>query len=764
MDIYDKYVLFYFPSFETTFHHSVGIEHRLKWDKMDSIFKNSIDHIMAEIARIELKLSLRSISLNHSAEYAKKDKFGDYYISQEEAETIIGVGKLQNKDESIQGRPPEMIRISNSLKQLETEIYEKKEESLSRGIILRLNSLQQLFELSSFEIDTLLLCLLPEIDIKYQRLYAYLQDDVTQKKPTVNLVLELLCKSFPEMLKSRYIFSTESPLLKYHLVHLNENNFSSPTPLIGNSLQIDRRILHYLLEIDQVDPCLLPFVQILQPKLKLDEVILPDATKQLLNILVKQQARIPICHLHGENGAGKKSAAEAICTELGIPILFIDLNKMLFGKTDLEQLIPLIFREGMLQNAALYLNSYDLLLTDENENKLQSDYLLSGLKKYPQWVFIASNKEWRPKENWQERSFISIEISLPPYLLRRQLWEKYWDKDIRLQGDVDFNDLAGKFRLTGGQICNAITNARNLALLRESENRAVTVQDISLLCRNESRELLHDMARKIEPKYCWQDIILPTDLLEQLREIYNYVKYYYKVYSDWGFEKKLSLGKGLNVLFSGPSGTGKTMAAEIIAHELQLDLYKIDLSTIVSKYIGETEKNLNRIFKEGQASNAILFFDEADAIFGKRSEVKDAHDRYANIEIAYLLQKMEEYDGMVVLATNFRKNIDDAFSRRMHFTLDFPIPNEPDRKRIWLNIFPISAPLDKDIDFNFLARQFQITGGNIKNVALGAAFLAAQNGNLINMKNVIRATKREYQKMGKLCTENEFAGYLEMVK
>ena len=534
--------------------------------------------------------------------------------------------------------------------------------------------------------------------------------------------------------------------------------------MIGNSLQIDRRILHYLLETDQVDSCLLSFAQILQPKLKMDEVILSDTTKQLLNILVRQSAKPPICHLYGENGSGRKSVAEAICTELGIPIFFIDLNKMLFSKTNLEQLIPLILREGMLQNAALYLNGYDLLIADENENKLQSDFLLSGLKKYPQWVFIASNKEWRPKENWKERSFVAIEIPLPPYLLRRQLWEKYWDKNILIDGDIDFNDLAGKFRLTGGQIRNAITNARNLALLHKSENRAVTIQDISLLCRNESRELLHDMARKIQPKYCWQDIILPPDLLEQLQEIYNYVKYYYKVYSDWGFEKKLSLGKGLNVLFSGPSGTGKTMAAEIVAHELQLDLYKIDLSTIVSKYIGETEKNLNRIFKEGQASNAILFFDEADAIFGKRSEVKDAHDRYANIEIAYLLQKMEEYDGMVVLATNFRKNIDDAFSRRMHFTLDFPVPDELDRKRIWLNIFPGNAPLDKDIDFDFLARQFQITGGNIKNIALGAAFLAAQNGNLINMKNIIRATKREYQKMGKLCTEDDFADYLEIVK
>jgi ATP-dependent 26S proteasome regulatory subunit len=241
---------------------------------------------------------------------------------------------------------------------------------------------------------------------------------------------------------------------------------------------------------------------------------------------------------------------------------------------------------------------------------------------------------------------VSVELPLPSYSLRRRLWEKYWDKNVALENDVDFNDFASKFRLTGGQIRNVVLNARNAAQMREPGYQAVSVHDLSSFCRNESREVLHDMARKIQPKYRWQDIILPTDLLEQMREIYNYVKYYYKVYSDWGFEKKLSLGKGLNVLFSGPSGTGKTMAAEIIAHELQLDLYKIDLSTIVSKYIGETEKNLSLIFKEGQASNAILFFDEADAIFGKRSEVKDAHDRYANIEIAYLLQKMDEYDGM----------------------------------------------------------------------------------------------------------------------
>jgi SpoVK/Ycf46/Vps4 family AAA+-type ATPase len=224
------------------------------------------------------------------------------------------------------------------------------------------------------------------------------------------------------------------------------------------------------------------------------------------------------------------------------------------------------------------------------------------------------------------------------------------------------------------------------------------------------------------------------------------------------------MGKGLNVLFAGDSGTGKTMAAEIIATDLGLELYKVDLSTLVSKYIGETEKNLDRIFTAAREANAILFFDEADAIFGKRSEVKDAHDRYANIEVGYLLQKMEEYDGVVILATNLKKNIDDAFVRRLHMTIDFPFPEEEDRMRIWQKVFPPEAPLDPDVDLRFLARQFKVTGGNIRNIALLAAFLAAEDGSDIGMSQIVRALRREYQKLGKLVTQSDFGEYLPLVR
>jgi SpoVK/Ycf46/Vps4 family AAA+-type ATPase len=277
--------------------------------------------------------------------------------------------------------------------------------------------------------------------------------------------------------------------------------------------------------------------------------------------------------------------------------------------------------------------------------------------------------------------------------------------------------------------------------------------------RDHSNQKLAALAQKIQPKCRWPDIVLPADRLQQLREICNHVKYRALVYQEWGFDQKLSLGKGLNALFAGPSGTGKTMSAEIMAGELRLDLYKIDLSTVVSKYIGETEKNLARIFEEAETSNAILFFDEADALFGRRSEVRDSHDRYANSEIGYLLQKMEEYQGAVILATNFRKNMDDAFVRRMHFTVEFPFPGECDRRRIWEQVWPQGTPRSPDLNLEFMARRFEMAGGNIRNIALSSAFLAAADGRVITMPHLIRATRREYQKMGKVVTEGEFGEY-----
>jgi SpoVK/Ycf46/Vps4 family AAA+-type ATPase len=290
---------------------------------------------------------------------------------------------------------------------------------------------------------------------------------------------------------------------------------------------------------------------------------------------------------------------------------------------------------------------------------------------------------------------------------------------------------------------------------------AATADDVWRASEQEATPKLDELAKRIAPTYGWDDIVLPREPFRQLREIAAQVIHRAKVYRDWGFGEKLARGRGIAALFAGPSGTGKTMAAEVLARDLRLDLYRIDLAGVVSKYIGETERNLKRIFAAAERGGAILFFDEADALFGKRSEVKDSHDRYANIEVNYLLQSMEDFRGLAILATNRKSSLDSAFVRRLRFIVDFPFPDAAHRQRIWRSVFPPQADLH-GIDFAWLAR-LEIPGGHIRNVAIAAAFLAASEGASIGMIHVMRAARREYGKMERLIQEADFGPYYAAV-
>ncbi|MEO6126456.1 MAG: ATP-binding protein [Ilumatobacteraceae bacterium] len=272
---------------------------------------------------------------------------------------------------------------------------------------------------------------------------------------------------------------------------------------------------------------------------------------------------------------------------------------------------------------------------------------------------------------------------------------------------------------------------------------------------------LEQLAQRIRPTRTWDDIVLSPERLRHLHGIVDRYRYASTVFDDWGFSDKPS--RGLVAMFSGPSGTGKTLAAEIVAGELGLDVFKLNLSAVVSKYIGETEKNLEQIFDAAGSGNVVLFFDEADSLFGKRSEVKDARDRYANIEVSYLLQRLERYDGVVLLATNFEKNVDDAFLRRIHARIEFPVPGSNEREQIWIRNFPAGAPVD-DVDFGFLAEQFEMPGGAIRNAVIHAAFLAAAEGQRISMGHAVQAVAREYRKMGRLLKPDHFGPYFNLAK
>ncbi|HKQ69129.1 MAG TPA: ATP-binding protein, partial [Polyangiaceae bacterium] len=295
------------------------------------------------------------------------------------------------------------------------------------------------------------------------------------------------------------------------------------------------------------------------------------------------------------------------------------------------------------------------------------------------------------------------------------------------------------------------------------KSELVTRDDLVAGCNGQSSHKLTALARKLPASHVWEDLIVPPQAATQLAEICAQMRHRRRVYEDWGFGRLAASGRGLCALFYGPSGVGKTLGADVIAHELGLDAYRIDLSSIVNKYIGETEKNLGRLFEEAETANAMLFFDEADALFGKRTEVKDAHDRYANIETNYLLQRMEDFDGLVILASNLRKNIDDGFFRRMHFAVEFTLPDVAHRYRIWRHHLPRAAPIAEGVDLDFLATRFAIPGGSIRNIVLNAAFLAAEDSDSIHMQHLMRATRREYEKLGRPCTAGEFAPYQEVL-
>lgn len=730
------------------------------------VFQTSLDHVLAELRLTALRLQCQVKRFRLQNKSEESDQFKGMYISEKEIDDILSdLGGIHFENTGRQSEDP-LGPEEELCKRWEESITLRKKEALDRGLKLRLDVLKKLFSLSRFEFDTLLVCLLSEVDSRYQKLFAYLQDDITKKYPMVGLVMRLLDDaSGINSTRLRDSFASQAPLIKYHLITLHDDLSSGPTPLLSRVIQMDERIISYLLNGDRIDSRLIPLACIVNPQKKLPDLVIPGDLKNRLQALISQHRETSlICCLSGGYDVGKREIAEAICGALGMSMMAVDMKSVNFLDITADNVVPLIFREGLLQDAVIYLDEFESPVSENKEIVQIYNSISLQLCGYPYWVILGSEKEWRGERLVGEKPCINVKLGDATYADRVRIWKRIIENDSGFVSDIDIEDLAGKFRFNSGQIYQVIALARNLAKWREPQTGLVTHEDLSVAARRQSGENLNSLTRKIQPSYIWEDIILPKDQMEELHEICNYVHHYHTVYDIWGFGRKLSMGKGLNVLFAGPSGTGKTMAAEVIANELKIDLYKIDLSSIVSKYIGETEKNLDKIFREGRTSNAILFFDEADALFGKRSEVRDSHDRYANIETAYLLQKMDEYEGIVILATNLRKNMDEAFARRMHYSLEFPVPEESDRFRIWQNVFPRETPLSKEADIRFMARQFKITGGNIKNIAVNAAFLAAGEGAHVNMAHLIRATMREYQKIGKLCTEGDFGKYFELVK
>lgn len=680
------------------------------------------------------------------------DILGFAAISEDEVQRLL--------DEPANPAAPtvELRLIDQTLRQLELQIDARVDESRMHGVRLPIVELAERFALSPREIDLLVACLAVELDRRYERVYGFLHDDMSRRLASPGLAISLYCQGSDEQLSARALLNAQAPLRYYRLLEVMEE--SAAVPWLSRSMRIDERIVSFLVGEHTIDARIARHVASPDAGIEsFDAGVLGRGHDESIERIVhlagaSQGRRKPLIYLHGGRHSGADAVVRGAVRRLDMPVMTVDAELLADSATDFEQALFLLFREGLLSQAAIYLRNIDRALA-EPLGASRYRALLRRAAEMGSIVFASGETMWCWQLPADPVVLRIIELQADGFVEQMNAWQVMSDGEFT---DAELHHLVSLHPLPVAAIRDVWRMAQVLVATND-DGAAPTLEQVQQACRAFGGTPVSSLARRIEPKHRFSDLVLPSAQLEQLAAICSQAKHSSIVYGSWRFDRKLSLGRGLNAMFTGQPGTGKTMAAEVLAAELGVEILKIDLSQIISKYIGETEKNLRQLFDQAASANAILFFDEADALLGKRSDVKDAHDRYANTETAYLLQKMEEYPGITILATNLRQNIDAAFVRRLRFIIDFPFPEDEDRLRIWQAVWPSEVPLGPDVDLAVIARQFRLAGGSIRNVALAAAFLAAEQSEPVSMRHLMQATKREFQKMGRLINEEEYRRY-----
>lgn len=725
------------------------------------MYTDNLAHLQGELLVLNVRLHRQILRwrATHHAQAAPEELLG-LQISDREMDALLdGLYDSQAAPDADDLDRAPIATITAVLEDAEAHHASREAAAIDAGILLHLPELSESLGLDNFERRVVALTLAPEMDQRYIRLFKYLNDDVTRPWPSVDLALQLFCDDLSKRVARRDAFSLEGLLRSLRVVHLSEEAVPLPPTLLTCGMKLDDRIASFLLGNDEGDPKLRGLAHIHQ-RGPGGHILSQDSSASvaaLKTYLERPPGPVPLVSIVSPDTEQQVEIAGYLVEvwRPGTRLLVID-GAALSTNDSPEDISKRVLREMRLRPAAIALRSANEMLRSPR-SVAALRVLLETECNLPR--FMLANQRWN-LETVVDLPVLKLEMPAPDTQARKSLWE------ISLKGqasDVDLSDLADRFRLTTRQIAAAAGDAMAHAAAFGNGD-GVRRADLFASSRAQSGNALEELGQRMESIHVWDDLVLPSPTKSQLLGLEHWVRYRRLVHDVWGFSHRIMLGRGLSVLFSGPSGTGKTMAAGIVARNLELDIYRIDLSTVVSKYIGETEKNLSRVFEAAEYANAILFFDEADALFGKRSEVKDAHDRYANIEVSYLLQRMEAYDGVAILCTNFRQNLDQAFARRMQITIEFPLPNVSDRERIWRKLLPDTVPQDEDVDLAYLARQFALTGGNIKNCVLTAAFAAAADGGPVSMRHFVQAVARELEKMNQPVVRSEFGRYYDLVR
>jgi hypothetical protein len=622
------------------------------------------------------------------------------------------------------------------------EVEARAQAAVKSGADLRLRRLVRTFGLTALDLELLLVALAPDLEPRFERLYGYLHDDVSRRRASIGLALELAAdgstaEAGPAVGSgpARARFEPAAPLVAGGLILVEDPD----RPFLSRSLRVPDRVTAHLLGVDRPDPILADLLT--------DAVASVVASEAALERAIAAGAGL--VYLRERVGSAGLSLAATALAAAGLEPLLLDLRRLGAGD-DPGRVAAAAEREARLRGGGLVAGPIDGLAE-------RGPGAVRAFAEMACPTILLGSRGWDP--GWSRAVPLLVEAAVANPVERGAIWLAALPPDV--DGPLAEEIERLPFRLAPEQVVRAAQSASLQAL---AGGRPLEPADLYGGARAQNAAGLERLARRIEPAVAWSDLVLPEPVVEQLRELAGRARHRDLVLETWGMGRRSSRGRGITALFAGDSGTGKTMSAEVIAAELGLDLYVIDLSTVVDKYIGETEKNLDRVFSEADRVNGILLFDEADSIFGKRSEVKDARDRYANVEVAYLLQRMEQFDGMAILTTNLRANVDEAFVRRLDSIIDFPMPEPDDRRRIWQGHLAADLPRDPDIDLDFLARAFKLSGGNIRNVAVGAAYRAAASGRPVSMLDLVRETEREYRKLGRLVVESEFGPHFEALR
>lgn len=707
-------------------------------------YRDGSEHLLDVLRWVLLLIRRRILLERQSGRHRPDDPFSGLYISDELVDSLLG---------SLATRPADDGAGMAELQAVDTEIEAARQQLEERvaatgpEVRLPLERACAAFGLDATARAVLAILLCHEVFPPAHDLLARLGNDLVSPNVTVRIALDLLVRRPEDVVALRGHFSPSHVLRRSGLVQVVPPLAGHPAPtFLDQRLRPSPSLVRFALGEPPEEASPWADVALVREGLPAERLRRPASEQGTVArwLALPGGPATPVLALGGPAGVGKRTLLVALATGRGRPVVVV-LPRLPADAPEaaLESLLCRAAQEALFHDAVLYLDLQAApALTDT-----PCPPLLAFAASYPGHLALGIAKRWARSGSFV-RPVHELGLATPTAEERLVLWQDLLD-GTPAADSLNLTDLARRYSLTAGSIAAAVKEASDTAATRPPGEQELTHQDATDACRRQLATRLSHLADRVHQTLDWRDVVLPQETLDLLMQIPLHIKHRSKVYDTWGFGEKLTYGRGLSCLFSGEPGTGKTMCAGIIARELNMELFRIDLSRIVSKYIGETEQHLAEVFDEAERAQAIILFDEADSLFGKRTDVKSSVDRYANLEVNYLLQRVESYEGVTILTTNFESALDEAFKRRLSFKISFPFPDQEMRIELWKTMIPARAEVSDDIDFVWLAG-YEMAGGHIKNVLLRAAFMAAENGTPITGELLEEAVGKEFSEMGKL--------------